>query len=138
MSGLMYDTSNSGGAGAGDKEKPELGLDNAAETSFCSYFRSMSKPTPGTVRLFDRNEFYSAHGDDAILIADVVFKTHSALKYLGSGGKDKGLPSVTLSLAAAKNFLREALTARQMRVEILSNGGGKRNNQWTVVKQVSV
>ncbi|EPQ31019.1 uncharacterized protein PFL1_01208 [Pseudozyma flocculosa PF-1] len=137
MSGLMYAGTNIGGSGAGDKEKPDLGLDNVAESSFCSYFRGMPKPAAGTVRLFDRNDFYSAHGSDAILIADVVFKTHSALKYLGGGGKDKGLPSITLSTSAAKNFLRDALTARQMRVEIWSNGGGKRNNQWTLAKQAS-
>ncbi|CDS01787.1 probable DNA mismatch repair protein MSH2 [Sporisorium scitamineum] len=131
MSGLMYD-------GPSTSEKPDLGLDNAAESSFCQVFKSMPKPAPGTLRLFDRSDFYSAHGDDAILIANLVFKTHSALKYLGSGGKDKGgLPSVTLSVAAAKNFLREALTTRQMRVEIYANAGGKRNNQWTIIKQAS-
>ncbi|PWN51340.1 putative DNA mismatch repair protein MSH2 [Violaceomyces palustris] len=131
MSGLMYPTTSSA-----DREKPDLGLDNAAESSFLSYFASMPKKPTGTIRLFDRNEFYSAHAQDAILIAESVFKTHSALKYLG-GGKDKGLPSITLSVAAAKNFLREALTARQMRVEIWSNAGGKRNNSWAISKQAS-
>ena len=131
MSGLMYD-------GPPTSEKPDLGLDNAAEGAFCQFFRGMPTPSPGTLRLFDRSEFYSAHGDDALLIANLVFKTHSALKYLGSGGKDKGgLPSITLSVAAAKNFLREALTSRQMRVEIYSNAGGKRNNQWVMAKQAS-
>ncbi|KAJ9479512.1 DNA mismatch repair protein MSH2 [Pseudozyma hubeiensis] len=131
MSGLMYD-------GPSSSDKPDLGLDNVAESSFCQTFRSMPTPAPGTLRLFDRSDFYSAHGDDAILIANLVFKTHSALKYLGSGGKDKGgLPSITLSVAAAKNFLREALTTRQMRVEIYSNAGGKRNNQWSIIKQAS-
>ena len=130
MSGLMYD-------GPPTSEKPDLGLDNAAESSFCQTFKAMPKPAPGTLRLFDRSDFYSAHGDDAILIANLVFKTHSALKYLGSGGKDRGLPSITLSVPAAKNFLREALTTRQMRVEIYANAGGKRNNQWTVSKQAS-
>ncbi|TKY85515.1 hypothetical protein EX895_005677 [Sporisorium graminicola] len=131
MSGLMYD-------GPSTSEKPDLGLDNAAESSFCQVFKAMPTPAPGTLRLFDRSDFYSAHGDDAILIANLVFKTHSALKYLGSGGKDKGgLPSITLSVAAAKNFLREALTTRQMRVEIYSNAGGKRNNQWSIIKQAS-
>ncbi|GAC75984.1 hypothetical protein PANT_19d00052 [Moesziomyces antarcticus T-34] len=130
MSGLMYD-------GPSTSEKPDLGLDNVAESSFCQFFRSMPPSTPGTLRLFDRSDFFSAHGDDAMLVANLVFKTHSALKYLGSGGKDKGLPSITLSVAAAKNFLREALTSRQMRVEIWSNAGGKRNNQWSMVKHAS-
>nr|DBA11318.1 TPA_inf: MSH2 [Pseudozyma tsukubaensis] len=131
MSGLMYD-------GPSTSEKPDLGFDHAAESSFCTFFRSMPAAPAGTLRLFDRSDFFSAHGDDAILVANLVFKTHSALKYLGAGGKDKGgLPSITLSVAAAKNFLREALTSRQMRVEIWSNAGGKRNNSWSISKQAS-
>ncbi len=127
----MYD-------GPSTSEKPDLGFDHAAESSFCTFFRSMPAAPAGTLRLFDRSDFFSAHGDDAILVANLVFKTHSALKYLGAGGKDKGgLPSITLSVAAAKNFLREALTSRQMRVEIWSNAGGKRNNSWSISKQAS-
>jgi len=85
--------------------------------------------------LFEFNQdFYSAHGEDALLVASTVFKTHSVLKYLGTGKNT--LASCTLSHAAAKNFLRESLTAKQMRIEIWG-GGGKRNQNWSLVKQVS-
>lgn len=81
-------------------------------------------------------DFYSAHGADATLVAAQVFRTHSVLRYLGAGGKASGLPSVTLGRAAARDFLRDALTARQLRIEIYA-GGGKRSNVWNLVKQVS-
>jgi DNA mismatch repair protein MSH2 len=41
-----------------------------------------------------------------------------------------------LSVAAAKAFLRDALTSKQMRIEIWK-GGGKRSNSWKVDRQVS-
>ncbi|CAO1618672.1 unnamed protein product [Sympodiomycopsis kandeliae] len=130
MSGLMYGAGSSGsGSGAGDREKSNFSIDAASETSFVQFFKSMPEQSDGTIRLFDRQEFYSAHGQDAILVATTVFRTLSVVKYIGAGGSKNGLPSVTLSIAAAKAFLREALTSKQMRVEIWK-GGGKRTNQW--------
>ncbi|KAE8268372.1 hypothetical protein A4X09_0g3957 [Tilletia walkeri] len=130
MSGLMYE-------GAADREKPVLDLDVGAQSGFCAFFKSMPEARDGTVRLFDRGDFYSAHGKDAVLVANSVFKTQSVLKYLGSSSKEQGLPSCTLGHAAARAFLTEALTARQMRVEIWANGGGKRNNSWSISKQAT-
>lgn len=97
----------------------------------------MPEKADNLVRLFDRTEFFSCHGDDAILVATTVFKTLSVLRYLGSNGAKTGLPSITLTIPAAKAFLREALTSKQMRVEIWK-GGGKRMNGWTLDVQVSV
>lgn len=95
---------------------------------------------------FDVQDYYTAHGDDAILVATSVFKTLSIIKYWGgssssssssgASGSKKGLPSVNLSVAAAKAFLRDALTSKQMRIEIWK-GGGKRSNTWKVDRQVS-
>ncbi|KDN35895.1 DNA mismatch repair protein [Tilletiaria anomala UBC 951] len=136
-SGLMYGGTNSGGAGAGDS-KPQFEYDAAAESSFVSFFKSLPPQPNGTVRLFDRSTFYSAHAQDAFVVASSVYKTQSVIKYLGSGGKVNGLASCTLNLTAGKSFLREALTARQLRIEIWSNeGGGKRSNKWTIAQQAS-
>ncbi|KAK0548293.1 MSH2 protein [Tilletia horrida] len=120
-----------------DREKPVLDLDTGAQSGFCAFFKSMPEAQDGTVRLFDRGDFFSAHGKDAILVANAVFKTQSVLKYLGSNNKEKGLASCTLGHAAARAFLTDALTARQMRVEIWANGGGKRNNSWSISKQAT-
>lgn len=55
------------------------------------------------------------------------------------GRKDALLPYVTLSIVVAKNFLREALTAKQLRVEIWApegGGGGKKNVKFVLTKKV--
>lgn len=70
-------------------------------------------------------------------MATTVFKTLSVVKYLGAGGSKGGLASTTMNPTVAKAFLREALTAKQMRVEIWV-GGGKRTNNWVIDKQVSL
>jgi DNA mismatch repair protein MSH2 len=124
---------------------------------------------PGTIRLFDRGvrsypsvlyrtiliplnkqDYFSAHGPDALMIAQTVYKTTNVIKYLGSGvpsgsgsaaststQQKKGLPSLTLSTTLAKGFLREALTSKQMRVEIWQGEGGKKQGtKWELGKEV--
>jgi len=60
------------------------------------------------------------------------------LKYLGAGGKTAGLPSVTLRPTVATSFLREALTSRQLRVEIWipETGHGKKVSKFKLDKEV--
>lgn len=102
----------------------------------------MPARSEGLLRLFDRGEFFSAHGPDALLVADQVYKTHNVVKHLGSSkGKDGGLPSVSVSMTLAKAFLRDCLTTRQMRVEIWepeTGSSGKRNHaRWKLGKTAS-
>lgn len=149
--------------GSESSVKPVLDVgDSTSEASFCKFYDSMPPRIPGTVRLFDRTDYFSAHGVDALLIAGTVYKTHNVIKYIGNGnyhangesagrgagvtgdGKGKGLPSLTLSLGLAKGFLREALTSKQMRVEIWEPehaGGGsagrKISTRWQLGREVS-
>ncbi|GHJ90150.1 hypothetical protein NliqN6_6552 [Naganishia liquefaciens] len=140
--------------GAQSSAKPVLDMgDNAAENSFCRFFENMPSRLPGTVRLFDRGDYFSAHGQDALMIASQVYKTTNVIKYLGAGSASKassstsnvngitskGLPSLTLSMALAKGFLRDALTSRQMRVEIWESAGGMQRNasKWQLGKEAS-
>ena len=78
-------------------------------------------------------EFYSAHGKDADFIALNVFKTASVIKVLGKGMRK--VNSVTLRPIIAKTFLREALTARQLRIEIWTNESGNKG-KWSIERQV--
>ena len=89
--------------------------------------------------MFDRGDYYSAHGPDALYIAAHVYHTNTVLKYLGHAGRG-GLPSVTLSTNSAKTFLRDALTARQLKVEIYvpEAGQGKRATKFKLDKEVRV
>lgn len=103
----------------------------------------------------DYQDYFSAHGADALLIANQVYKTNNVIKYLGSGLPSnrptastshsaitaRGLPSVTISMALTKLFLREALTTKQMRVEIYEAqegaAGRKNNTAWLLAKEAS-
>ncbi|KAK1923021.1 putative DNA mismatch repair protein MSH2 [Papiliotrema laurentii] len=123
--------------------KPAFDMDNDAEIQFCRFVEKMPLKPDGMVRLFDRGDYFSAHGADALLVADEVYKTTNVLKYLGraSSSTSKGLPSVTISKNLTKNFLRECLTARQMRVEIYEpeegQAGRKNNARWLLGKTAS-
>lgn len=113
--------------------------DNASHPGFCKFFTNLipKSPETGTIRLFDRSEYYSLHGPDALYVAANVYRTNTVIKYLGAGGKS-GLPSVTLSSNNAKVFLREALTAKQLKVEIWAPeaGQGKRATKFRLDKEV--
>ncbi|KAF2487437.1 muts domain V-domain-containing protein [Neohortaea acidophila] len=110
--------------------RPELKVDD--EVGFCKAFLELEKgKSHDTVRIFDRGDWLSAHGDDAILIARTQYKTTSVLKTLGS---NPGLPSVTMTVTAYRAFLREAIFRLGRRVEIFESHG---RNQWKVAKQAS-
>jgi DNA mismatch repair protein MSH2 len=60
------------------------------------------------------------------------------LKYIGAGGRAAGLPSARLSEAQAKAFLRDALTGKQLRVEIWipEKGQSKKPSKFVLDKEV--
>lgn len=109
------------------------------DSGFISFFAKLPPKSPetGTLRLFNRTDFYSVHGPDALYVATHLFRTNSVIKHLG---KQPGLPSVTISTSLALSFLREALTSRQLRVEIWSpeSGQGKKNTKFKLDKEVRV
>ncbi|KAK2743226.1 MutS-like protein [Myotisia sp. PD_48] len=113
--------------------RPELKVDD--EVGFIRFFRSLrSEDDSSTVRIFDRGDWYTAHGTDAEFIARTVYKTTSVIRTLGRS--DGGLPSVTLSITVFRNFLREALFRLNKRIEIWASGAGARSS-WKLVKQAS-
>ncbi|OCB91766.1 DNA mismatch repair protein MSH2 [Sanghuangporus baumii] len=119
------------------KEKNEDHEFDQVDVGFISFFSKLPPKRADTIRLFDRRDFFSAHGDDAMYIAMHVFRTQSVLKYLGSGGKASGLPSVTMSNNVATAFLRDALTALQLRIEIWTSEGGKKNTKFKLDREAS-
>lgn len=50
--------------------RPELKVED--ENGFIRFFRNLPTKTDDTVRIFDRGDFYTAHGDDAVFIARTV------------------------------------------------------------------
>ncbi|KAE9970877.1 hypothetical protein EG328_006008 [Venturia inaequalis] len=109
--------------------RPELKIDD--EGGFIKFFRNLESKGEECIRIFDRNDYYTAHGEDAVFIARTVYRSTSVLKQLG---REPGLESVTLSTTVFKNFLREALFKLSKRVEIWVSTG---RNSWKIGKQAS-
>ncbi|KAI0141865.1 DNA mismatch repair protein msh-2 [Xylariaceae sp. FL1272] len=112
--------------------RPELKVDD--EHGFIKYFKSLSRAGDETVRIFDRGDWYTAHGEDANFIARTVYKTTSVVRQLGKNDAS-GLPSVTMTITVFRQFLREALFKLGKRIEIYASSGARMN--WKVVKQAS-
>lgn len=118
-------------------------LDQTTDPGFVTFFSKLPPKSPetGTLRLFHRtgtDEFYSAYGPDALFVAQHTFHTNSVIKYLGAGGRAAGLPTVSLKVTVAQMLLREALTVKQLRVEIWvpESGQGKKCTKFRLEKEV--
>ncbi|KAF1984487.1 DNA mismatch repair protein MSH2 [Aulographum hederae CBS 113979] len=109
--------------------RPELKVDD--ESGFIKFFRSLPAKDGDTIRVFNRGDYYTSHGEDATFIARTVYHTTSVLRQLG---REPALESVTLSITMFRNFLREALVKLGKRVEIWESIG---RMNWTVGKQAS-
>ncbi|KAJ3905637.1 muts domain V-domain-containing protein [Lentinula edodes] len=125
-----------------DKEKEQT--DTVTDPGFISFFGKLPPKSPdtGTLRLFHRtgtDAYYAVYGPDALYVATHVYHTNSVIKYLGAGGRAAGLPSVTMKTTVAQMLLREALTIKQLKVEIWvpESGQGKRVTKFVLDKEAS-
>lgn len=110
--------------------RPELKLDD--EVGFIkTYHQLEGGKKDSTIRFWDRGDYLTAHGDDALLVARVQYKTTSVIKQLG---RSPGLPSVTMTWTAYKSALRELIFRLGKRVEVMQTTG---RNQWRVGKTAS-
>ncbi|CAO3669338.1 unnamed protein product [Umbelopsis vinacea] len=118
------------------KDIPEL--DKPEQQNFVKFFRALPPKEEGTIYLFERDanqrRYYTFHGEDALYIAQAVYKTTSAIKYWG-GDTSKGLPTTSLTHSAAESFLRDALLNKQLRIEIWAPKKG--TSQWSVTRKAS-
>ncbi|KAH7018324.1 DNA mismatch repair protein msh-2 [Microdochium trichocladiopsis] len=112
--------------------RPELKVDD--EHGFIRYFKSLPSVDSETIRIFDRGDWYTAHGEDANFIARTVYKTTSVVRQLGRNDAS-GLPSVTMTVTVFRQFLREALFKLGKRIEIYASPSGRMN--WKIAKQAS-
>ncbi|KAL2268315.1 hypothetical protein VTJ83DRAFT_3161 [Remersonia thermophila] len=112
--------------------RPELKVDD--EHGFIRFFKSLPAVGDDVIRIFDRGDWYTAHGENANFIARTVYKTTSVVRQLGRNDSS-GLPSVTMTVTVFRQFLREALSKLGKRVEIWASPNGRMN--WKIAKQAS-
>ncbi|KAK4098712.1 DNA mismatch repair protein msh-2 [Parathielavia hyrcaniae] len=112
--------------------RPELKVDD--EHGFIRFFKSLPAVGDDVIRIFDRGDWYTAHGENANFIARTVYKTTSVVRQLGRNDHT-GLQSVTMTVTVFRQFLREALYKLGKRVEIWASPNGRMN--WKMAKQAS-
>ena len=63
-------------------------ISNNVDADFYQLFRKLPTKTAVTIRLFERGDYYTCHGDDALFIARELLQSTNALKYWKTSGRD--------------------------------------------------
>ncbi|XP_014279145.1 DNA mismatch repair protein Msh2 [Halyomorpha halys] len=105
-------------------------MDPAQQKLFVSYFKSLPEKPSTTIRFFNRTEFYTVHGPDALFVAKQVFRTTSFVKEIGSGNDT--LESLNLNKSQFESLIRDLLLVKQYRVEVYTSKGNKAPSTWTL------
>lgn len=112
----------------------QLSMDTATQGGFIKFFNFLGEKPTTTIRIFDRNDYYTVHGEDATYAANEVFHTNSVIKLIGSGNSK--LSSVILSKPNFESFVRDLLLVKQYRVEIYCCKS-KTSNDWKLTYKAS-
>lgn len=91
------------------------------------FFISHQKPA-STVRFFDRNDYYSLHGEDAHLAAKIIFKSTASVKTMAPDGTKDAVDYISLSKGNFEILLRDLLLVKNYRVEVYTRKG--QSNEW--------
>ncbi|XP_076317176.1 DNA mismatch repair protein Msh2-like isoform X2 [Tachypleus tridentatus] len=106
------------------------------QQAFISFYLSMPQKSSTTFRFFDRNDFYTLHGSDAVFVAKEFFKSMSVVKYYCSGSRK--LETVSLSKLNFESFVRDLLLVHHYRVELYKSQTGSRNSSsWVLDSKAS-
>lgn len=105
------------------------------DPGFLKYLKSLPEKPATTFRFFDRNDYYTVHGPDAEYVCREMYRSMSALKYLGSG--DSRVASVCVSQRSYENLLSELLLVKHYRVEVYRNTAARGSASWTLAIQAS-
>ncbi|KAK2578045.1 hypothetical protein KPH14_008462 [Odynerus spinipes] len=79
---------------------------------------------------WEKGDYYTLHGSDALFAAKEVFKTTSVCKILGA--EPHKLEGVILNKNHFEAFIRDLLLVKQYRVEVYINQGSSKSHNWVL------
>ncbi|CAG9133267.1 unnamed protein product [Plutella xylostella] len=94
----------------------------------------MEKP-PTTVRIFDRNDYFSVHDVDATTAAKEVFSSLANIKKMGV--EPSRMDYLVLSKGNFEILVKKLLLVRRYRVEIYVTEGSVKGNDWELKYKAS-
>lgn len=62
-------------------------ITSIVDNEFHGVYKKLPPKTAVTIRLFEHNEYYTCHGDDALFIAKELLHSTNSLKYWKTSGK---------------------------------------------------
>lgn len=111
-----------------DSKLPEIKIDAKQAQGFIAFYGKLPS-NDQAVRFFDRRDYYTAHGDNAIFIAKTYYHTTTALRQLGNG--NNALSSVSISKNMLESIIRDLLLERTDHIVELYEGSG---SNWKLAK----
>lgn len=108
---------------ASDDRGPNIETDS----EFTKFFNGL-KDAKDVVRIFDHNNSFSIHGDDAVQAADELYATRAVLR------SNSGLQSLTMTRTVCERFIRQVLLVKGKKIEIWSGG---KSSGWQIDKEAS-
>ncbi|XP_011169227.2 DNA mismatch repair protein Msh2 isoform X2 [Solenopsis invicta] len=103
-------------------------MDPPTQQSFVRFFKSLPEKLDTTIRFFNRSDYYTVHGSDALFAAQEIFKTTSVCKMIGA--EPHKTEGVILNKSHFETFVRDLLLVKQYRVEVYVNQGSSKNQNW--------
>ncbi|XP_012276935.1 DNA mismatch repair protein Msh2 [Orussus abietinus] len=108
----------------------QFSMDPPTQQSFVRFFKNLPEKPSSTIRFFNRSDYYTLHGSDALFAAQEVFKTTSVCKIIGAEpNRTEGL---ILNKGHFETFIRDLLLVKQYRVEVYVNKGAVKTQNWVL------
>lgn len=108
----------------------QFSIDASTQQGFVRFFKNLPSKSSSTIRFFNRTDYYTLHGSDALFAAQEVFKTTSVCKMLGA--EPNKIEGVILNKNHFEAFIRDLLLVKQYRVEVYVNQGSAKNQDWII------
>ncbi|XP_033210960.1 DNA mismatch repair protein Msh2 [Belonocnema kinseyi] len=108
----------------------QFNLDQPTAQGFVRFFKNLPPKSSSTIRIFNRQDYYTLHGSDALFAAEEIFRTTSVCKMIGA--EPNKIEGVVLNKNHFEAFLRDLLLVKQYRVEVYVNQASGKNQDWVI------